>query len=186
MRAQVVVLVLLAAAPAWGDEAKDHLEAGFKHYNAREWDLAVEAWKKAYVLDPDVNTLFAIGQAQRMKGDCESAAKTYRSVLRERLPKRQWEEVKRVLAICENAPDPEPPAAAPPAAAPAPAPAAAPAPAPVPPPAADTPFYTDPLGLSLAGLAAVSLATGGTFWLLASQAEDEANASPRYDDFGDA
>jgi hypothetical protein len=183
--------------------AAEHMERGLRHYNTQEYDLAVEAWRQAYGLDPNPNTLFAIGQAQRLKGDCPAAMETYRTVLRERVSAAQATEVKRVLKMCEEElkkkppPPPPPPNAEPDAVTPAaplepepdrqlePAPDPEPAPPPAPPPPAPDPWYTDWIGDTLLGLTVVSAASAATFLHLASRAENDAEDEQRFDAFVD-
>jgi tetratricopeptide (TPR) repeat protein len=103
--------------------AREHVESGREHFKAREYDEAIDDWKQAYLLDPAVDTLFSIAEAQRLKGDCKEALDTYKTVLREEPPAEMVKHTKRGMGLCDeklSRPTPKP--------APAPAPAAMAAP----------------------------------------------------------
>jgi tetratricopeptide (TPR) repeat protein len=76
--------VAFSAEPAEDNDQKArelHAE-GTRHYDLAEYDLAIEAFKQAYLLVERPSTLFNIAQAYRRKGDCERAAFFYRNYLR--------------------------------------------------------------------------------------------------------
>ena len=167
--------------------AREHVESGRQHFAAKEYDEAIDDWKQAYLLDPSVDTLFSIAEAQRLKGDCKEALISYRTVLREEPPEAMVKQAKQGIALCEAQ---GAKAAAPAAtAAPAPEPEEMPAPEPVPDhdaPGEDrSPWYADGLGDTLAVLGLIGVGAGATFWILSGRDADAANAAATFDDFDD-
>ena len=91
-------LGLVTAAPAWAeppaqtaaamapatarDRARSFSDRGRRHYELGEYDLAIAAYRQAYLTMPSPGVLFNLGQAYRLKGDCRAAASAYRSFLR--------------------------------------------------------------------------------------------------------
>ena len=86
----LVILLLLSGpvAPARGQrrldastEAKAHYELGMTAYGLGHFDRAIEAFTRAYKLDPAPILLFNIAQAHRKKGDRDQAISHYRRYL---------------------------------------------------------------------------------------------------------
>jgi len=178
--------ICLAAPTAFADiadRAKELIDKGLRLYNTQDYKGAIAAWREAYVLVPSPDTLFGIGQAQRLDGDCTSALVTYRTVLRQDIPREQVGEVQKVIDVCEQTlaahkattepvqpkqerPDPVQPAQ------------------PVQPQADSTsPWYKDAIGGTLMGLGIAGVATGATFLVLARQAERNADDAAAYQTF---
>src|SRR5262245_41044669 len=113
LRVALAVSVLAAAAGvAVADpaaEAKAHREQGLRRYNTQDYEGAIKEWRQAYVLAPDPDTLFAIGQAQRLMGDCKAAVVTYRTALRDVSGGKQRVEIEQVIKVCEDKLAAEPP-----------------------------------------------------------------------------
>lgn len=63
-------------------EAKALYEKGLGHYNLGEWDLAIDAFRKAYAISSAPGLLFNIGQSFRLKKDYEQALYFYGTYLR--------------------------------------------------------------------------------------------------------
>jgi hypothetical protein len=85
----------LARARALADEGRALHDRG-------EYGRAVAAFQTAYVLAPSPALLFNLGQAYRLKRDCDNAALMYRAFLRTR-PEPQLQEVARAhLASVEQ------------------------------------------------------------------------------------
>lgn len=181
MRAALGIVILLALAPAARAEepttADGWLEAGLAHYEAGAWKEAIAAFERGHALDPRPQFLFAIGQAERRRGDCRRAITYYRRFLTTSPPEAQAEAARRQEAACEEAL------------------ASAPAPAPVVlPPRVETkvvrvvevererPWWKDPVTLGTTGGAAALLATGGALLLSASGAADAAGRAETYDE----
>ncbi|MBP9205393.1 MAG: hypothetical protein KBG28_15590 [Kofleriaceae bacterium] len=194
----LVGVLVTAAGPARADRAskaraKAHLEAGLRLYNTQDFAGAIAAWRQAYVIDGNPQTLFAIGQAQRLSGDCPSALGTYAAVLREKVSATQAEEVRKVVQVCEEALAARPAVVDPvvdPAVQPTPAPGPRPAPVTAPPVAdhgsGPAPWYKDGITLGLLGGGAAGLAVGATFFVLAGSSEDAARAATGYEAFAAA
>jgi tetratricopeptide (TPR) repeat protein len=71
-----------ADADAKKAEAKVLYEKGLGHYNLGEWDLAIDAFRKAYAISSAPGLLFNIGQSFRLKKDYEQALYFYGTYLR--------------------------------------------------------------------------------------------------------
>jgi tetratricopeptide (TPR) repeat protein len=63
-------------------EAKALYEKGLSHYNLGEFDLAIEAFRKAYAISQAPGLLFNIAQSFRLKKDYEQATYFYTTYLR--------------------------------------------------------------------------------------------------------
>ncbi|HEY5947859.1 MAG TPA: tetratricopeptide repeat protein [Kofleriaceae bacterium] len=63
-------------------EAKALYEKGLSHYNLGEFDLAIEAFRKAYAISQAPGLLFNIAQSFRLKKDYEQASYFYTTYLR--------------------------------------------------------------------------------------------------------
>jgi tetratricopeptide (TPR) repeat protein len=119
-RAVLAALVVTAALPVESAaepsrerraDAKKLYRAGVRYYNVGEYDRAIEKFKASYLLVNSPLLLFNIAQAQRLKGDCDQALRSYRAYLREE-PEEE-KEVADAIAICEaklakERPAPEP------------------------------------------------------------------------------
>jgi len=142
-----LALVALAAGVARADNAKAaaaaHLVRGSRLYDQGRYDDAVAELKTGYALDARPEFLYALGQAERKRGDCRAAIGWYQryvdsgpSTQRTVATLLQIDRCKEELASSTTRPAPapppnaqpvEPPAAAPPPAETAPPPSAAPA-----------------------------------------------------------
>lgn len=52
-----VLLLSVLGPAAWGQTVTEYNKAGIEHYNAKEWDAAIELFLKGYELEPDNATL---------------------------------------------------------------------------------------------------------------------------------
>jgi tetratricopeptide (TPR) repeat protein len=114
MRWLLVIAVL--ATPAWAQksskpEAQEHLAKAKAHFDLQEYVEAETELKAAYRVDPSPQILYAIAQAQRLRGDCELAVRTYQNFLRTDPPADQEKLAKDNIKTCEAQPKPkaEPP-----------------------------------------------------------------------------
>src|SRR5690242_15602139 len=91
MTRTLLVLILLSAAPARGEppsaasmspEARGRLDRGLRYYATQEYAKAIEEFKAGYQIEPRPQFLYALGQAQRLSGDCSHALDAYRAFLR--------------------------------------------------------------------------------------------------------
>lgn len=169
--AALAVAGLTTAAHA--DPAADAAKKGFEAFKAGKYDEAVKHLKKSYDLDAKPETLYALAQAERLSGDCTSAAAHYHKVIDQMPDLNVSKLVQQNLSLCEKdqpkaEPTPEP----------APAPAAATAPAPEPKIVTKTVVrevsHTDKLAMGM--LAGGTLAVGASIGLyLAARSNDDAS-----------
>jgi hypothetical protein len=61
--------------------AREHLERGVVHYEAKRYEAAIAEFKAGYALEPRRELLFAWAQAERLRGNCAGAVGLYRKVL---------------------------------------------------------------------------------------------------------
>jgi tetratricopeptide (TPR) repeat protein len=87
----VLIVTGWAARPVRADEAADRQAAarkltkeGLAHYDLKEYDEAIDSYKKAYALYPVPVNLFNLAKAYRDKGDRENALYFFRMYLREK------------------------------------------------------------------------------------------------------
>lgn len=85
-------------------EAQRLYAQGTKLYNLSMWKAALEEFQKAYLLRPQPELLFNIGQCQRQLGDAQGAANSYRAYLRESksLSTAQRDQVQTILDQLEQ------------------------------------------------------------------------------------
>ena len=155
MRAALVML--LCARAALAAPADDLRASGLRSYAVGRYDEAIAAFQRGYQLDPRPDLLYALAQAQRMKGDCKAAVASYRAYLRTAPPERAALPARQNLERCER----ELSSAPPPVASPAPEvvmPPSAPA---SPPPRR---WQSDRAAPILLGLGAATLIAGGVSW----------------------
>ncbi|HUS68500.1 MAG TPA: hypothetical protein VMZ28_28390, partial [Kofleriaceae bacterium] len=80
----VFSLVLLGASAAVAkrpDPARELYQKGIVHYDLAEYDLAIDAFKKAYALSNEPGLLFNLAQTYRLKKDHAQALHFYRTFL---------------------------------------------------------------------------------------------------------
>jgi tetratricopeptide (TPR) repeat protein len=152
---------LANAQPA--SEADTHLERGKHLYEAQDYDGAIAEYQAGYVISPRAEFLYGIGQAYRMKGDCERAARAYNEVVRAPDGAKLADAARRNIERChpgepqQQTPPPNPPPQTPPKPIPPP-----PKPRPAPAVSVETaPWYRDALGDALV-LGGAALVAGGT------------------------
>lgn len=166
--------VLLAGPSAHADpsaddkaRAKSFYDEGTKRYDLREYEAAIDAFRKAYDLLPDPLFLFDIGQSYRQLKDCDNARSFYKSYLRNKPDADNRDKVEKFITDMDDcvraqdaarpAPPPSPPPSSPtePAAQPLP-----PAPA-----AAETSSGSSLRTLGIVtGIAGVALIGGGVYF----------------------
>lgn len=81
--ALVVAPRAAVAAPAHGikPEARVHLERGLKLYDRQRYDEAIAELRAGLAIDPQPDLLYALGQAERRRGNCQRALEYYQSCL---------------------------------------------------------------------------------------------------------
>jgi tetratricopeptide (TPR) repeat protein len=165
MRSAIVVAALLLASAAFASPAGELLERGLRSYAVGRYDEAIAAFARGYELEARPDFLYALGQAQRMKGDCRAAVASYRAYLRTSPPARGAVPARQNLDRCEHelanepAPTVTPPSVAPPPAVITPPPAVAPPPLP-------PPFRVrdDRAAAILAGVGGAGIVAGAVLW----------------------
>jgi tetratricopeptide (TPR) repeat protein len=177
------------AGPLYGDEpdvssttatADDWLRLGLARYTDGDFKGAIDAFLTGNQLDPRPAFLFAIGQAERRRGDCAAAIVYYERFLASSPPESQAAAARDQRDRCEHAVG----AAAvsePTLPAPTVVLTREPAePAPTPRHAA-RPWWKDPLPVGLGAGAAVLTVTGAALLASAAGLADDAAAATTYD-----
>ena len=175
-------LVATWAHPVSADTAAELMKRGVAAFKAGKYADAATALKGAYDLDQKPETLFALAQAERLGGDCPTAAAHYHQVLEQLSDLDVAKLVEQNLRLCEKDAPPPPPhdTPAPPPAAPPPAP---------PPPVVKTVIRvrevsrTDKLtaGMFAGGTLALGASVG--LFVAASANRDAADAAATRDDY---
>lgn len=161
--------------------ANAHLKRGLDRYAARDYEGAIAEFKAGYEVEPRRDFLFALGQAERLSGDCRSAIIYYKRFLartpNERQREAAWENLRRCRRALQSGPGERPPSAAqlvddkPPP------------PAPAKPKRRRLPWYKDVAGGALLSAGAIALALGGGFLSSAGSAESRAGRATTYDQY---
>lgn len=94
-------------------EARVRFDQGSLLYQEKEYTKALEEFFIGYVIDPQPDFLYTIGQVYRAKGDCGNAIEAYRAYLRTDPPAAKGTKAKANMERCEADPnagptDPEP------------------------------------------------------------------------------
>jgi tetratricopeptide (TPR) repeat protein len=104
----IAVLVASICAPALADaidpptRARALSDQGRQYHDAADYDRAIASYKEAYELAPSPGLLFNMGQAYRLKGDCDDAAIMYRSYLRSDPDRPERDLTRTHLVTVEN------------------------------------------------------------------------------------
>ena len=162
------------AGTASADKAGDLMKKGIDQYKAGKYSDAAATLQQVYDLDHKPETLFALAQAQRLAGDCTSAAANYHKVLDQISDINTAKLVQQNLSICEpQKPEPKP------------EPAAPPPPSPEPQIVTKTVVKetgkTDVVAASLFGVGMLSLGAAGGLYLAASSNADAADKAATLD-----
>jgi len=185
----VTLLLLCGVAGADKKTAKDAYVRGIKQYNLGEFKAALAAFTDAYNAHPDPSLLFNLGQCHRQLGERQKAVTLYRSYLRETGEPPNATEVRRLVAVLEEALAKEHVKPAEPEKAPA---SVTPTPAPVEvAPVAPTPIVSHVdaprgksrvkliAGATVAALGVGLVASGAALEALAGSASDKLTAADR-------
>jgi tetratricopeptide (TPR) repeat protein len=148
-----------------------------RHFEAEQWDEAIEALIEAYAEDPDPAYLYARAQAERMRGNCKAAIELYRRFLAGDPSPKQRADTERHIRLCEEIlfqreveVSPTPPPAEPP-----------PPPAPVP----ERRPRRDAVGPALLGSGLVAAAAGMTIAIVGDTARRRAPDAATEDAYED-
>lgn len=172
----VLAAVILLATPAAADNAAELAKKGIDLYKAAKYDEAAKALQKAYDLDSKPETLFALAQAQRLAGDCTSAAANYHKVISQVSDLNVAKLVQQNLLLCEkDEPKPEPPKVEPKVEPP-------PEPKIVTRTVVRDVGHTDKLAAMMFGVGMLGLGASGGLYLAASSTRDAADHARTLDD----
>ena len=174
------VIGLTASQSSFADPAADLMKKGIEQYKAGKYTEAAATLQKVYDLDHKPETLFALAQAQRLAGDCTSAAANYHKVISQVSDVNTAKLVEQNLSLCEkdepkSEPKPEPKAE----------PAAPPPP---PPPQIITKTVvrdsgaTDKLAATMFGVGMLGLGAAGGLYLASSSNADAADNARTLDE----
>jgi tetratricopeptide (TPR) repeat protein len=182
--AGVVALVAMRSARADRRSTADrHLERGLEHFEQQRYTRAIAEFQRGYAVEPRREFLFALGQAERLQGNCAGAVIYYRKFLSRNPPARQVDATWAHIGRCDRELTSARERAAP---APRPSPPLAVAATAVQPVDAPTrPWYRDPIGTSLLGASVVSAGTSLALFVAASGARDRARSAPTYGEFAE-
>ena len=177
----VLAAVICAARIASADPAAD-MKKGIELYKAGKYAEAAELLKRSYDLAPKAETLFALAQAERLSGDCATAARHYHKVIEQVSDFNVAKLVQQNLALCEKT---EP---APPPSKPEPEPAKAEPAAPPPPPqiitktvTRDVP-HTDAVAVTLVTFGGIAVGAAGGLFVASSGNRKAAETAGTLDD----
>src|SRR5262245_53535121 len=71
-----------AATAAMDARAREHLERGLRLYDAQKYAEAIAEFQAGYEIDAQPEFLYAMGQAERLNGDCRRAIAAFEAFLR--------------------------------------------------------------------------------------------------------
>ena len=172
----ILAAVVGLAGTAYADKAATLMKKGIDEYKAGKYSDAATTLQQVYDLDHKPETLFALAQAQRLAGDCTSAAANYHKVLEQISDVNTAKLVQQNLALCEKEP---------------PKPEPKPEPAPPPPPPAEPKIITktvyrdtgktDVVAATMFGVGMLSLGAAGGLYLAASSNADAADKAATLD-----
>jgi tetratricopeptide (TPR) repeat protein len=106
--AAAIVVALAGVAAAQPTTAAEHFETGRRLYNLKEYDAAIAEFKQAYLLQPEPEYLYNLGQAHRLKGDCDGAKDFFGKFLRAKPDSDARAKIEKLIAECKPAPATEP------------------------------------------------------------------------------
>lgn len=86
-------------------EARVRFDQGSLLYQDKKYTEALEEFFIGYLIDPQPDFLYTIGQVYRAKGDCGNAIEAYRSYLRTDPPAAKASKAKQNLERCEADPN---------------------------------------------------------------------------------
>jgi tetratricopeptide (TPR) repeat protein len=170
----VGLLLVSAATPAFAQltSAQTYLDRGLRSYAVGQYPEAIADFRAGYKLEPRPDFLYALGQAERMSGDCRAAVNSYRAFLRTSPPGVAAESARQNIDRCEKqlAAAPVEPAAT----------VSTPA---TPSSPTRRPWSRDPAGASLTAVGLACVVAGGVLWGVGESTVVAANDASHYDDF---
>lgn len=172
------VVGLTSAQNSFADPAAELMKKGIEQYKAGKYTEAATTLQRVYDLDHKPETLFALAQAQRLAGDCTSAAANYHKVIAQVSDVNTAKLVQQNLSLCEkDEPKPEP----------APVPKSEPAPPPPPPQIITKTVVrdsgaTDKVAATMFGVGMLGLGAAGGLYLASSSNSDAAENARTLDE----
>jgi tetratricopeptide (TPR) repeat protein len=167
--------VIALSSTAAADKAGDLMKKGIDLYKAANYADAAKVLQQAYDLDHKPETLFALAQAQRLAGDCTSAAANYHKVIAEMQDVNVAKLVQQNLSLCEKD-EPKP----------VPEPKAEPAPPPEPKVITKTVVRdtgkTDMVAAAMFGVGMLGLGAAGGLYVASSSNRDAADNARTLDE----
>jgi tetratricopeptide (TPR) repeat protein len=172
----LLATLLLFSATAFAspnDKARDEqtravefLKEGLQNYEAARYEEARESFRQGYELDPKPEFLFAMGQTERLSGDCSSALVFYGRFLDSKPANLHVELVNQMMEKCVIALGSSP-IAKEESKEPVAAPVVSVKPIHTSPAIDYRPWHREPIGLTLLSTGVVSVIAGGTFMAMA-------------------
>ena len=89
------------APAAMSPTAAPYLERGLRFYATQRYREALAEFRSGYELDPHGDFLYAIGQAERLGGNCAAAVAAYRAYLRTEPPELEATKATGQIERCE-------------------------------------------------------------------------------------
>jgi tetratricopeptide (TPR) repeat protein len=173
----VLAAVVGLSSAAFADTAGELMKKGIEQYKAGKYTEAAATLQRVYDLDHKPETLFALAQAQRLAGDCTSAAANYHKVIAQVSDVNTARLVQQNLSLCEKdepkpAPPPEPKAE----------PAAPPEPQVITKTVVRDRGKTDKLAATMFGVGMLGLGAAGGLYLASSSNADAADNARTLDE----
>ena len=151
-------------------EAKQHVQTAQEAFAKEDFATALTELEAAAALDPQAETLFAIGQVLGRLDRCPDAIAAYEKLIATNPGEDFVGVANEAITACKAKLAPPPP----------PVPVAPAPPPPPPPPPASHPFYKDILGDALVAVGIGSGVTGIVLYVGARGTIDDAQAAPTY------
>jgi tetratricopeptide (TPR) repeat protein len=98
----IATLSIVGDVSADASNASELVKQGLEAYKAGSYDDAVKLLQQAYELDPKVDTLFAVAQAERLGGHCPAAITAYKKVIEQVSDLHTAQLVQTNIALCQR------------------------------------------------------------------------------------
>lgn len=154
-------------------EAKKHIDAATAAHEAEKYDVALVELQAAYEIDPQPDTMYAIGQVQVKLNNCPEAIMSYEKFLESNPGPEPAALANEKITTCREqlaAQQPPPP------------PPPDPQPLPPPPPPEGKAFYADPIGDGLVVVGVGASVVGVLFYMQARSSLADADTALTYAD----
>jgi tetratricopeptide (TPR) repeat protein len=92
----------LSQTPSKEEQAMKLYEEAEAYYKLQDWSKALELYEAAYLLSPQPELLFNIGQCYRQLGKYEQSLRSYRTYLREVPDDINREQIEQLIAVTEQ------------------------------------------------------------------------------------